>query len=143
MLYQDGAFGIHTRSLKYGKLVTGELITVQATLIRRTRSHFHVFEWGVEVILGLNGLVWVGKPRKTPNEQDLDAIYSSLLDSVAVEEREAIARTRNCIVALDHHFKYIDEDSIRRTYLASKAFKAKDIMLQEVMTKIFQTAQVD
>lgn len=128
MLYHDGAFGIHTRNLKYGKLVTGELITVQASLVRRSRSHFLTFSWGVEVILGLNGYVWIGKPRKKMDEQDLDAIYSSTLMSVSKEEREMISRTRNCILALDRLFRYIDEDSIRRIFDASQSLPSCEIL---------------
>jgi len=130
MLYQDGAFGIHTRNLKYGKLVTGELITVQASLVRRSRSHFLTFPWGVEVILGLNGYIWIGKLRKKMDEQDLDAIYSSALMPVSKEEREMICRTRNCILALDRLFRYIDEDSIQRIFGASKSLPPCEILLK-------------
>lgn len=115
-LYQDGAIGIHTRNFKYGKLVTGQLVAVQSALIRRSRSHFLVFPWGVEVILGMNGYVWVGKPRKAIGELDLDAIYSSELDVVSRPEREAIARTSTAIVLLDQLFHSIDEDSITTMY---------------------------
>jgi exosome complex component RRP4 len=136
MLYQDGAFGIHTRNLKYGKLVTGELVTVQSSLVKRSRSHFHLFNWGVEVILGLNGYIWVGKPRKTPDEQDLDAIYSSDLQPVTPQERDDIARTRNCITALDRCFKLIDEESITRVYGASKQFKVHEILNGDILVKL-------
>ncbi len=136
MLYQDGAFGIHTRNLKYGKLVTGELLTVQASLVRRSRSHFYLFEWGVEVILGMNGHIWIGKPRKTPDEQNLDSIYSSVLAPVSSTEREAISRTRNCIAILDQSFRTIDEESIRRTFYASKAYAAKAILSEDAISKL-------
>ena len=132
MLYHDGAFGIHTRNLKYGKLVTGELLAVRSGLVKRSRSHFHLFNWGVEVILGLNGYIWVGKPRKHVEEQDLDSIYSSCLDpSLKPFDREAIARTRNCIVALDRSFKYISGESVKNAYNASLSFSIKDILLDE------------
>lgn len=111
-LFQDGAIGIHTRNLKYGKLVTGNLITVQPALIRRMRSHFLTLPWGVEVILGMNGAVWVGKPRKALSDLDLDAIYSSTPEPVTPEEREAIIRTTSAILFLDRQFRAIDEESI-------------------------------
>jgi exosome complex component RRP4 len=137
MLYHDGAFGIHTRNLKYGKLVTGELIVVRSGLVKRSRSHFHQFEWGVEVILGLNGYIWVGKPRKPFNLQDLDSIYSSQLDtSLTLSDRQAIARTRNCIVALDRCFKYISGESVTNAYRASLKFSIKDILLYNNMNYI-------
>lgn len=131
MLYQDGAFGIHTRNLKYGKLVTGELVVVQPSLVRRSRSHFLLLSWGVEVILGLNGYVWVGKPRKTPDEQDLDAIFASTLEPVDNVERELICRTRNCILALDRGFLFIDEENIIKLFDATRSVPCKDILYIE------------
>lgn len=132
MLYHDGAFGIHTRNLKYGKLVTGELIAVRSGLVKRSRSHFHIFSWGVEVILGLNGYIWIGKPRKSADEQDLDSIYASNLDSsLSLLDREAIARTRNCIVALDRSFKYISGESVTNAYHVSLKFSIRDILLED------------
>lgn len=115
-MFQDGAVGIHTRNLKYGKLVTGSLITVQSALIRRMRSHFLTMSWGVEVILGMNGYIWVGKPRKAISELDLDAIYSSRLEEVSLALREAIVRTCSAILFLDRAFEAIDEESITKMY---------------------------
>lgn len=136
MLYQDGAFGIHTRNLRYGKLVTGELVAVQSSLVRRSRSHFLVLPFEVEVILGMNGAIWIGKPRKTPDEQDLYAIYSSALVPVTPQERERISRTRNCILALDRSLHLIDEDSILRLYRASEGLEVKDILSAEFISKV-------
>lgn len=127
-LYQDGAIGIHTRSTKYGKLVNGELVVVQSSLVRRSPTHFVVFDWDVEVILGLNGFIWVGKPRSSPeNSQDLDLIYSSKLDTISKAMREAIARTRNCIVALDRRGIFIDEEAIRLYYKKYQDIPTVDI----------------
>lgn len=55
---------LHTRSLKYGKLRNGLLQPLSPHLIRRLKSHFHHLPppcgpQGVDVILGLNGWVWV------------------------------------------------------------------------------------
>lgn len=138
MLYQDGAFGIHTRNLKYGKLVTGQLATVQPSLIRRSRTHFHTFEWGVEVILGLNGYIWIGKPRKIPDEYNLDDIYSSVLEEISPYIRDNIARTKNCIIALNYMSRIIDQNSIRKIFLASQQYHTKDIIVPEVMNKIIE-----
>lgn len=55
---------LHTRSLKYGKLRNGQLVIVPPRLIRRLKSHFvHLPKpcgpSGVDVIIGMNGFVWV------------------------------------------------------------------------------------
>lgn len=130
--------GVHTRNLKYGKLVTGELVTIQTGLIRRSRSHFLVLEWGVEVILGVNGFVWVGKPRKSPDQQDLDAIYSSALESVDAEERKLIARTRNCLLAMNLAFILIDEETICKVFEASQTYDLT-ALLQESFIALIQS----
>lgn len=72
--------------------------------------------WGVEVILGMNGYIWVGKPRKAISELDLDAIYSSRLEEVTLTLREAIVRTCSAILFLDRVFEAIDEESITKMY---------------------------
>lgn len=135
-IFHDGGLGVHTRNLNYGKLVTGELLCVQTGLIRRSRSHFHVFEWGVEVILGVNGYVWVGKPRRSPDQQDLDAIYSSALDEVSPELRQAIARTRNCLVAMNLAMLPIDEEAIRRVYQAALSLLLVEITSDSFLAQI-------
>ena len=76
------------------------------------RSHFLNLPWGVEVILGMNGYVWVGKPRKPLSDLDLDAIYCSTPEPVSLTEREAIIRTSSAILFLDRQFRAIDEESI-------------------------------
>lgn len=38
--YGDGAVALHTRSLKYGKLAGGQLISVAPGLVRRQKAHF-------------------------------------------------------------------------------------------------------
>ncbi len=126
-LFQDGAIGIHTRNLKYGKLTTGNLITVQSALIRRMRSHFLSFAWGVEVILGMNGYVWIGKPRKAISDLDLDAIYSSTPEPVSLAEREAIIRTTSVVLFLDRQFKAIDEESITTMYKRIEGIPVREL----------------
>merc|ERR1719433_1078809 len=58
-LYSNGAVALHTRSLKYGKLSQGTLVTVSPSLIKRRKTHFHQLPCGASVILGNNGFVWV------------------------------------------------------------------------------------
>lgn len=64
-VFQDGSVGLHTRSLRYGKLRNGALAVVPPVLIRRHKSHFlslmQLPEKGVDLVLGLNGWIWVSK----------------------------------------------------------------------------------
>lgn len=103
--FSDGAMSLHTRSLKYGKvsrvmyihttigyslttpgqLRNGQLVTVPPILVRRLKSHFISLPCGVDLILGLNGYIWVSKHVKESDQEgeegfDAEAVYSNLND---------------------------------------------------------------
>ncbi|PPQ71891.1 hypothetical protein CVT24_006865 [Panaeolus cyanescens] len=107
--FSDGAMSLHTRSLKYGKLRNGQLVTVPPILVRRLKSHFLTLPCGVDVILGLNGYIWVSKHVKD-NEQegeegfDAEAVYSNVNDDIDESTRMAISRVTNIIRVLASHF---------------------------------------
>ena len=67
------------------QLRNGQLVTVPPILIRRLKSHFYSLPCGVDLILGLNGYIWVSKHVKD-NEQegeegfDAEAVYSNQND---------------------------------------------------------------
>ena len=62
----DGMLSLHTRSLKYGKLENGQLIIVPACLLKRLPQHYVSLPWGIDIILGKNGFIWI--TRSTPEE---------------------------------------------------------------------------
>ncbi|TFY72443.1 hypothetical protein EVG20_g552 [Dentipellis fragilis] len=106
--FADGAMSLHTRSLKYGKLRNGQLVTVPPILVRRLKSHFYTLPCGVDLILGLNGYIWVSKHVKE-NEQegeegfDAEAVYSNKNDEIDEATRTAISRVTNIIRVLATH----------------------------------------
>ncbi|KAA1468912.1 hypothetical protein DENSPDRAFT_772098 [Dentipellis sp. KUC8613] len=106
--FADGAMSLHTRSLKYGKLRNGQLVTVPPILVRRLKSHFYTLPCGVDLILGLNGYIWVSKHVKE-NEQegeegfDAEAVYSNKNDEIDEATRTAISRVTNIIRVLAAH----------------------------------------
>ena len=51
-IFHDGALGLHTRSLKYGKLAHGSMVAVSSKLIKRCKNHFHELPCGVFLVLG-------------------------------------------------------------------------------------------
>jgi len=70
----DGGVTLHTRSLKYGKLENGVIVTVPAALIKRAKQHFHALSCGVDVILGLNGYIWLSaNPEADAKERASEA----------------------------------------------------------------------
>lgn len=61
------------------------MITVSPILIKRLKSHFCALTCGVDVILGINGYIWVSKHVKE-NQQvgeegfDAESVYSNKND---------------------------------------------------------------
>ena len=92
-------------SLKLCQLRNGQLVVVPPILVRRLKSHFLTLPCGVDLILGLNGYIWVSKHVKE-NEQegeegfDAEAVYSnvndvcginSLTNNINIDQRQWIS----------------------------------------------------
>ncbi|KAJ3224281.1 Exosome complex component RRP4 [Chytriomyces hyalinus] len=139
--FQDGSASLHTRSLKYGKLRSGSLVTVPSSLVKRSKAHFlhYTLSAGlhVDVILGMNGFVWVSKGSKDANkkgdmpnstQEDADALYANVNEPITNEERMAIARVSNCILAIAKENELITEAFILHVHEASLRIECKDIV---------------
>ncbi|KZS94612.1 hypothetical protein SISNIDRAFT_410013 [Sistotremastrum niveocremeum HHB9708] len=105
----DGGSSLHTRSLKYGKLRNGMLEIVPSALVRRLKSHFFSLPCGVDIILGLNGFIWIMKHVKDHEQLgeqgfDAEAVYSNQNDDIDQATRGSIARTANIIRVLSKAF---------------------------------------
>ncbi|KAI9497577.1 hypothetical protein BDB00DRAFT_803249 [Zychaea mexicana] len=119
--YMDGAMGLHTRGFKFCKLRNGSFVNVPPVLVQRCKSQFHSLPCGVDVILGLNGYIWVNKkpqglPENSMDEVDTTIMYSSINDEITPEERDNIARVCNCITALAKQYMHINDTVIIYTY---------------------------
>ncbi|KAF5731502.1 exosome complex component RRP4 [Tripterygium wilfordii] len=58
----DGSLQLQARSQKYGKLEKGQLLTIPPYLVKRRKQHFHHMEqYGVDLVLGCNGFIWIGE----------------------------------------------------------------------------------
>lgn len=60
-------------------------MTVSPILVRRLKSHFLTLPCGVDLILGLNGYIWVSKHVKESEQEgeegfDAEAVYSNQND---------------------------------------------------------------
>ena len=130
LLHQNDSISIHTRNYKYGKLCTGTLVTVTSSLIKRSRTYFHSICPGIEIIIGLNGMIWIGKQRKLAEMQgsdmnieqmeELEEIYSNVVEPVDEEFRQNVARIANCIYLLEREFCFISIESIKEAFLTTK-----------------------
>ncbi|KAI1795784.1 exosome complex exonuclease rrp4 [Ganoderma leucocontextum] len=137
--FADGAMSLHTRSLRYGKLRNGQLVTVPPILIRRLKSHFVSLPCGVDLILGLNGYIWVSKHVKESEQEgeegfDAEAVYSNRNDDIDDATRAAISRVSNIIKVLASHFIPLTDVVLLEAYewAIEQESSVKDLMLDEV-----------
>jgi len=137
---KDGSAALHTRSLRFGKLRNGFFVAVSGAggggargrggVVRSRRQVFTVKAGRgageVDVILGVNGYIWIQKHVEPPKEVGItkleevagQEIYESRNDDISVQTRREIARVASCINALVEAGKRVDEDAVLRTYEA-------------------------
>lgn len=136
-LFQDGSAALHTRSLKYGKLKNGYFMAVSGMgggmgVVRSKRQIFtlQTSRGGeVDVMLGVNGYVWIEKHAQEQPSQDVGinrleesaniGMYSSQNDEISPDTRREIARVGGCIRALVEGSVRVEEETVRRAYEAS------------------------
>ncbi|KAL9261501.1 Exosome complex component RRP4-like protein [Drosera capensis] len=103
-LQHDGTLQLQARSEKYGKLDRGQLLKVPCYLVKRRKQHFHQLDpYGVTLVLGCNGYIWVGEliPTKDammedhPNNPDLASTNTT--GSVEKEQADSATETRKNI----------------------------------------------
>ncbi|TIB82513.1 hypothetical protein E3Q06_03404 [Wallemia mellicola] len=123
--FHDGSVSLHTRSLKYGKLRNGTLATVQPNLMRRLKSHFYTLPVNVDLIIGLNGRIWVSKHMQVGQEVNLneenegfdsEGVYSNENDDIDSQTRESINRTAIVINILASHTVPLTDSLIATAY---------------------------
>ncbi|KAF8836832.1 hypothetical protein BDN67DRAFT_973681 [Paxillus ammoniavirescens] len=136
--FSDGAMSLHTRSLKYGKLRNGQLVVVPPILVQRLKSHFIALPCGVDLILGLNGYIWVSKHVKDTDQGeegfDGEAVYSNQNDDIDAATRSAISRVSNIIRILSDHFVPLTDTLLLEAYdmVIEREVDTKDLVLGDV-----------
>lgn len=114
------------------QLLQGTLVCVPPVLVKRCKNHFHNLLCGASVILGNNGYIWIC-PHETTDHllaqrrfQELPSSAGSQdTHSTSREEREVIARLRNCIKALAQNQVMIYDTTLQYTYEASLKFQVE------------------
>jgi exosome complex component RRP4 len=146
-LHQDGVAGLHTRSLKYGKLRNGIFVRVSGAGggggVVRSRRHVWTFDAAngggkIDVILGVNGYIWISKHVETQSEGETETsitrieesttsrVYSSQNDEIGPETRKEIARIRAVITCLVEAGLRVDEDMVMDGYKAAVEVEMED-----------------
>lgn len=143
---QDGSAALHTRSTKYGKLGSGQLVQVPPALIRRQKQHFCALApCGVAVILGRNGFVWVSSPpapdaalgARGGGDHEGREGGGEEHAVVPLAERERICRAANAVRVLAALRFTITPASIVDAYVKSEGWgvKIKDMLGQEFQVR--------
>ncbi|QDS67959.1 hypothetical protein FKW77_008997 [Venturia effusa] len=139
-VYESGQATLHTRSTKYGKLRNGFFMSVSGAGggglarkggIARSRRQVFTLTTGrgggeIDVILGVNGFIWIAKHVEREQEVGITRIeesvsqdvYSSQNEDISVETRKEIARVSGCIRALVEAGKRVDEEMVVKAYEA-------------------------
>ncbi|KAJ1730929.1 Exosome complex component rrp4 [Coemansia biformis] len=135
--FADGALSLHTRSIQYGKLRNGTFVAVFPQLVPRSRTHFHTLPCGVDVVLGVNGYIWISKHVSAAKvEANAEHIYSDKNEPISDEERESIARVANCVQLLNRLYVKITETSIIFAYEESLGHAPKDLLALDVAAEL-------
>ena len=141
---------LHTRSLKYGKLQNGQLVTVPPALVKRLKQHFVALSCGVEIIIGTNGLLWITRAggsgahttEHTGAAPEADALQRQrqrhAQTPIEPDVRERIARVHNSVVALVSLFAAVHPASIMAIYDQSvqMGLDAKALLDTEVVQRM-------
>ncbi|KAI0502159.1 hypothetical protein KFK09_017106 [Dendrobium nobile] len=122
----DGSLHLQARSQKYGKLERGQLLRVPAYLVKRRKQHFHDLEqYGVDLILGCNGFIWVGEHVVPADNEMVEDQESTLKDKeqsyTPLEIRQNICRIANSVRLISALGFAISVDAIIDTAEASKS----------------------
>lgn len=149
-LYHDGGAALHTRSLRYGKLRDGVFLKVPSSLVLRVRTQVYKLDGGVEMIVGVNGYIWVRKAQVTGpanvgitrlEESSSAEIYSDKNSEISASVRASISRYCNCLNALVYREIGINEQRVKAAYEASLTWHdAGDLLDNEAKTKLAESA---
>lgn len=182
----DGVLSLHTRSLKYGKvrskprvcmdelihifnefvitfaqLENGQLICVPASLIKRLPQHYVSLPWGVDILLGKNGFVWI--TRSVPEEWKLHGVSGAAMGDadedvplaetlqflrrkhaetdLTPEERLRVTRVRNAVHALAQVHLPLSAEAVASVYQRSVdlQMETKDMIRPENILRLTES----
>lgn len=137
----DGSLHLQARSQKYGKLERGQLLTVPPYLVKRRKQHFHHLEqYGIDLIVGCNGFIWVGEHVETKDGMVEDQVTKSEKQNAnpgnisskgtytPLEIRKNICRTANAVRVLCTLGFNITADVIMETVKLSSSVDIHDML---------------
>lgn len=100
------------------QLKRGQMLTIPPYLVKRRKQHFHHLEqFGIDLILGCNGFIWVGEhveatddmleeqvnkteQQITKSDRNSASLEEQEQSSIPLETRQSICRTANAVRVL-------------------------------------------
>ena len=128
----DGSLMLHTRSHRYGKLENGCVVIVPPALVARRKNHYATL-LGFDILWGCNGMIWIqrklsddanDKSRMSTGQQELAEQQEQRRQEHAdmpysPQERQDLARMRNCIECLRLTHSMITDEAVECVYRQS------------------------
>lgn len=140
--FQDGSMSLQVPR-NVGKLENGCFCSVIPSLIRRTNSHFITLKCNVDIILGVNGYIWITQTLSEEEQEKKDAQGSDYSPPpIDIETRKRMIRVRNSILALSKNFLPIHPDTIIDVYKQSLKYEEKDMLKRDVIDAITKSVQM-
>ncbi|KAK9480696.1 hypothetical protein V1514DRAFT_325153 [Lipomyces japonicus] len=147
-VFTDGAASLHTRSLSYGKLRNGYFLTLHSSsLVVRSKAHAFSLPGGVDLVLGVNGYLFLRKHTQQQLPSGTTAttgqagnllsdeagweIYSDTNEFISPSVRDTITRYANVIKALEFAEVGVNESRIVSGFEASLEFKTAGEMVSD------------
>jgi len=123
----DKSINLHTRNTKYGRLTNGICIEVDHKLIKRQKNHIIDLKNGIHIILGHNGRVWISAGTPSYSEETV------AVPKIDANQREMVAKLRNCVKLLNEEFIDINIENITELYeiVVKQNMHAKDLLIKE------------
>lgn len=141
----DGTLLLHTRSVRYGKLENGCLITVPPVLIARRKNHYTTLLNKFEVLWGCNGMIWMQRIMNatTATSESMNADVAAAAGGgggqelaelqeqrrrehaempYSSSERRNLARLRNAVECFRLTHSMISPDPVEAVYQLSVAW---------------------
>lgn len=139
--HDDGSLLLHTRSLKYGKLSQGILVKVLPSLVKRRKTHFHNLPCGASIVLGNNGYIWICPTTSSGGDDNMGGFTQNLEEAVPRQDREVIARLRNCILALSNCRMMLYDSSILYAFEESLKYEVSELLQPEPILDVCVSTQ--
>ncbi|CAD6199467.1 unnamed protein product [Caenorhabditis auriculariae] len=122
----DGTLMLHTRNHKYGKLRQGILVQVPPHLIKKSKVHFHTLPYGMAIIIGCNGGVWISAALPEAAQEENQHKFHDF-EKVPIDVRQAMVRIAACVRLLRDYSISVYLTSITTCYDMSLIHEVKEL----------------